>query len=271
MLLPTFLLSRLTEFARTRYGYILNRTLTKDQRNIPSLANNKNNIRGEGGKRRNFSSTQENIHMKKNNKGGREGGKCNSQNSPPGAAMGEAEATAAKSTKASDAAREPATEEEGTAPTTASGVCKKEIQSYESVILWNTFMHFLHLNRSFPGILRILDRIRSFRGSLSLRFVPNHLRSTRLARGKTLTFWTFTHGFVCAKTTCQEFGQMGVKANMFQSVNDLHANQTIIICPFALPVSASSKTMTDVTLSTWPLRPTDRPAISENFRSCSVV
>ena len=58
--------------------------------------------------------------MKKNNKGGREGSAT--LNSPPGAAMGEAEATAAKSTKASDAAREPATEEEGTAPA-ASGVC----------------------------------------------------------------------------------------------------------------------------------------------------
>ena len=47
--------------------------------------------------------------------------------------MGEAEATAAKSTNASDAAREPATVEEGTAPT-ASGVCgRKDIQSYDSV------------------------------------------------------------------------------------------------------------------------------------------
>ena len=51
---------------------------------------------------------------------------------------------------------------------------------------------------------------------------------------------------------------------------ELHANHKIIICPFALPVSASSKTMTDVTLSTWPLRPTDRPAISENSGSCSM-
>ena len=100
------------------------RTLTKDPRNIPSLANNKNNIRGEVGKRRNFSSTQENIHMKKNNKGGREGSAT--LNSPPGAAMGEAEATAAKSTKASDAAREPAAEEEGTAPM-ASGVCGEDV------------------------------------------------------------------------------------------------------------------------------------------------
>ena len=50
--------------------------------------------------------------------------------------MGEAEATAAKSTSASasDAAREPTTVEEGTAPTTASGVCgRKDIQSYDSV------------------------------------------------------------------------------------------------------------------------------------------
>ena len=47
--------------------------------------------------------------------------------------MGEAEATAAKSTNASDAAREPAAEEEGTAPV-ASGVCgKREIQSYDSL------------------------------------------------------------------------------------------------------------------------------------------
>ena len=65
--------------------------------------------------------------MKKNNKKGREASAL--QNSPPGAAMGEAEATAAKSTKASDAARDPATEEER-----SSGVCgKKEVQNYDAV------------------------------------------------------------------------------------------------------------------------------------------
>ena len=81
MPLSTFLLSRLTEFATTRYGYILYRTLTRGPKNIPAFANNKNNIRGEGGKRKKFSSTQENIHMKKNNKGG---GKCNSELTPGG-------------------------------------------------------------------------------------------------------------------------------------------------------------------------------------------
>ena len=79
--------------------------------------------------------------MKKNNKKGREASAL--QNSPPGAAMGEAEATAAKSTKASDAAREPATEEER-----SSGVCGKSYDSVQDEI--HSCISFIFIG-DFPG------------------------------------------------------------------------------------------------------------------------
>ena len=80
MPLPTFWLSRLTEFARTHYGYILYRTLTRGPKISQHLQTIKTASQGNKEKGRNFSSTEENIHMKKNNKGG----KCNSELTPGG-------------------------------------------------------------------------------------------------------------------------------------------------------------------------------------------